>query len=223
MKISQLLDIKPGLTALIGGGGKTTLMYTLARELSETGAVIICTSTKIYEPDDIAVVTDNSVEEIKAALERHRVVCTGTRAGEGKLSAPAVGFDELKSLADYVIAEADGAHRLPIKAHADYEPVIPDGTDKTILVIGADCFGRPISDIAHRPELFADIAGVGISSVITPDIVSRVIKREGLGDCLYINKVGDGKTLQYARQLARLLDMPVYAGDLKKGEYLCLR
>lgn len=223
MKISQLLDIKPGVTALIGGGGKTTLMYTLARELSETGTVIICTSTKIYEPDDIPAITDNSVEEIKLALDRHRVICTGTRAGEGKLSAPAVGFDKLKNLTDYVIAEADGAHRLPIKAHADHEPVIPCCTEKTILVIGADCFGRPISDIAHRPELFANIASADTSSIITPDIVSRVIKREGLGDCLYINKVGDDQALQNARQLAGLLDMPVYAGDLKKGEYLCLR
>ena len=34
-KLCDLLDIRPGVTALIGGGGKTTLMYHLARELRE--------------------------------------------------------------------------------------------------------------------------------------------------------------------------------------------
>ena len=31
-KLCDLLDIRPGVTALIGGGGKTTLMYHLARD-----------------------------------------------------------------------------------------------------------------------------------------------------------------------------------------------
>ena len=51
MKISQLLKIQKGITALIGGGGKTTLMYRLAQELSEVGTVIVSTSTKIIEPE----------------------------------------------------------------------------------------------------------------------------------------------------------------------------
>ena len=103
------------------------------------------------EPVDEA---SESVAHLEHADERH---------GERRFGAG--GQAELVGVAGE--AEADGAHRLPIKAHADHEPVIPDGTDKTILVIGADCFGKPISDIAHRPELFADIAGVDKSSVIT--------------------------------------------------------
>ena len=33
MTLSQLLDIRPGVTAVIGGGGKTTLLRTLGEEL----------------------------------------------------------------------------------------------------------------------------------------------------------------------------------------------
>ena len=35
MELRELLEIGPGLTALIGGGGKTTLMYHLAAELRQ--------------------------------------------------------------------------------------------------------------------------------------------------------------------------------------------
>lgn len=222
MKISELLNIRPGMTALIGGGGKTTLMETLSRELFDKGRVIVCTSTKIMEPDNIPVITDTRRERIVDALKSSRVICVGTRIGNRKLSAPEIGFDVLKELADYVIVEADGAHRLPVKAHADHEPVIPDTTDQTVLVIGADCFGKPIHEICHRPELFAKRAEADIDSAVTPLAVEHVIISERLGDCLYINKVEDGEALTNAQRLAGALDMPVIAGSLKKEEYLCL-
>ena len=222
MNISDILKIKPGMTALIGGGGKTTLMYKLAEELSECGTVIVCTSTKIFEPENLPMLTDGSKEAIAAALQRHRVVCAGTKIENGKLAASSVGFQELKKLADYVIVEADGAHGLPLKAHAAYEPVIPNGTNKTVLVIGADAFGQPVSQICHRPDLFAQIAEVEAGSIVTPEIVKRMIEFEQLGDCLYINKAEDEQTKAYAQKLANLLDLPVIAGSLKREEYLCL-
>ena len=51
MELRELLEIGPGLTALIGGGGKTTLMYHLASELRQQGTVLVCTTTKIWGPD----------------------------------------------------------------------------------------------------------------------------------------------------------------------------
>jgi len=223
MRIAEILKIKPGITALIGAGGKTTLMYKLAEELSTAGSVIVCTSTKILEPEGLPVLTGESKDEIVSALQSRRVICTGTRIGNGKLSAPMIGFDELKTSADYVIVESDGAHRLPAKAHAAYEPVIPDGTDRTVLVLGADAFGQPVSEVCHRPELFASIAGAALQSTVTPEIIARVMIREGLGDRLYINKVEDARAAAYARQLAAMLDMPAAAGSLIREEYVCLR
>ena len=32
-EFAEALQVRPGLTAIIGGGGKTTLLYRLAREL----------------------------------------------------------------------------------------------------------------------------------------------------------------------------------------------
>ena len=223
MKISQLLGAGRGLTALIGGGGKTTLMYRLAEELSANGTVILCASTKIIEPTDVTVVTDSAPEIIAASLRARRVICAGTRVADGKLTAPKISFDELKTLADYVIVEADGAHTLPIKAHAPYEPVIPACADLTVLVIGADAFGQPIREICHRPELFARLSGVDVDSSVTPELAARVIDREGYGDVLYINKVETPAAMKNSELLAELVGMPVTAGSLFTEECLCLR
>ena len=43
MQIAPLLNIGRGVTALIGGGGKTTLLYTLTEELRKKGTVLLCT------------------------------------------------------------------------------------------------------------------------------------------------------------------------------------
>ena len=43
MNLSEALQIRPGVTAIIGGGGKTTLMERLAHELSGKARVIVCT------------------------------------------------------------------------------------------------------------------------------------------------------------------------------------
>ena len=42
MQIAPLLNIGRGVTALIGGGGKTTLLYTLTEELRKKGTVLLC-------------------------------------------------------------------------------------------------------------------------------------------------------------------------------------
>ena len=221
MQISSLIKIKRGVTALIGGGGKTTLMYTLAEELRTRGSVLLCTSTHILIPDHYPVIT--SKNDLQPAISKHGAVCMGTPAENGKLTAPSVSFNELVSFADYVLVEADGAKRLPLKAHAPYEPVIPDIAKCVVLVVGADGFGRPVSEVCHRAERWAELAGVSIDSPATPESEARVIISEGFGNCILINKVESAQTSAAAEELAKRLACPVVAGSLKKGVFTCLR
>lgn len=222
MQISSLLQIGRGITALVGGGGKTTLMYTLAEELKCRGKVIICTSTKIKQPAQYPILFNASGEDAAAALEKYDVLCVADKTGEDKLCAPQIPFEELAQLADFVIVEADGAKRLPLKAHAPHEPVIPEHTRRTVMVVGIDGIGKTVAETCHRPALYAELAGVDEDTLVTPEIAARVIRIEGYGDRIYINKVEDSDAYQKAEQLGKFFDCPVVAGSLHMGVYTCL-
>ena len=70
MQLRRMLGIQPGLTAIIGGGGKTTLLYALARELSQTARVIVCTTTHILPPEHLPCLTDGTETEIRRTLKK---------------------------------------------------------------------------------------------------------------------------------------------------------
>lgn len=161
MNLAELLSIRSGITAVIGGGGKTTLLRALGTELAADGArVLLCATTKLFPFADLPNLADPTETALAEALEARRLVCAGTPVpGTGKLTAPNIPVARLAALADYVLAEADGAAGRPLKAHAPHEPVIPPEANQTVLVIGASGFGRPIAEAAHRPALYARLAG----------------------------------------------------------------
>lgn len=222
MKLSELLEIKPGLTALIGGGGKTTLLYTLAEELRRDGSVLLCTSTHIRVPPQYPLMTGDG-DVLRSGLRRYGVVCAGTTAENSKLTAPPLPFSDLVSMGDYVLVEADGARGLPLKAHAPHEPVIPACAGNVILVVGADGFGKTVASVCHRPSRWAQLAGVDEQGIAMPAGEARVIRAEGYGNRLFINKVESDAAREAAWELASRLELPAAAGSLHRGEYQCLR
>ena len=76
MELASLLDIRPGVTAVIGGGGKTTLLRTLGGELAADGKhVLVCTTTKILPFPDLPCARTSA--ELEMLREKHRLVCAG--------------------------------------------------------------------------------------------------------------------------------------------------
>jgi len=219
MKIAGLLGIEPGITAIIGGGGKTTLMFALAGELKSYGGVVVCTSTRIWAPENLPVRTGREEAVLAETLRRTPVVCVGTDCGDGKLTAPACSYERLAALASYVIVEADGAKGRPMKAHAPGEPVIPDGALQTILVMGASGFGMAIRSAAHRPALYAKMADAGEDDLITPELAARVALAERLHDRIFVNQVESDAAHSAAKELQTLLSCPVLAGSLRRREF----
>ncbi len=217
--LTQLLDIRPGVTAVIGGGGKTTLLRTLGEELAEHHTVLLCTTTKIFPFPDLPCA--RTAAELDALRLSHRLLCAGTDVpGTGKLTAPDLSMAALAELFDYVLVEADGAARHPLKAHAPHEPVIPPEANQTICVVGASGFGRPIVQAVHRPERYALLAGVPETAAATPETEAAVLAAEGLHDRVYVNQVETPGALADARALAALLECPVLAGSLFRKEYV---
>lgn len=210
-EFSEALQVRPGLTAIIGGGGKTTLLYRLARELEGRGSVIVTTSTHIFKPTDLPfALTAGKVSGI---------LCVGMPCENGKLSAPQQSFRELTALADYVLVEADGSAGRPLKAHASHEPVIPREANQVICVVGASGLNRPAAVKVHRPERFMALSG---SDTAAPEAVAAVLNKEALHTRVLINQADSPERIAAARELARLLNCPVVVASLQKGELLCV-
>ena len=221
MDISALLAVEKGVTALIGGGGKTTLMYTLAEELRRRGTVIVTTSTHIQKPEQYPVLT--AADNVAAALAKHGAVCVAGETAEGKLCAPPLSFEVLAALADFVLVEADGSRRLPLKAHAPHEPVIPPNARRTVYVVGADGFGHPIRQVCHRPERYAALCGAAEDDIVTPALEAAVLHAEGYDTgWVYINKVETPSDWANAEALAALLPGKAVAGSLWERRYRIL-
>lgn len=220
MELAELLEIRPGVTAVTGGGGKTTLLRTLGEELAAGGArVLLCATTKIFPFDGLPNLMDPSEEALAEALEARRLVCAGVPApGTGKLTAPSIPMGRLMELADYVLAEADGAASRPLKAHAPHEPVIPPEANQVIYVAGASGFGRPISEAAHRPALYARLAGVPEDAPASPETEAVVLLAEGLPDRVLVNQAETVEARSRAAALAALLPCPVLVGSLMRKE-----
>lgn len=212
----RTLEICPGVTAVIGGGGKTTLLRTLGEELAEAGRrVLLCTTTKIFPFEGFPCVTERGEDALLAARAQSGLVCAGTLLDNGKLTVPAVPMTRLEALFDYVLVEADGSAHLPLKAHASHEPVIPAEASQTICVVGASGFGKPIREAAHRPERYAALAGAAATDIVTPKLAAAVLKAEKLHHRVLVNQAE--LAVSEAKELVILLDSPAVAGSLKLG------
>ncbi len=120
----RAFEIPRGVTALVGGGGKTTLMFRLAHELSTAHKVIVATTTHVMRPSCMPVLEEPQADDIRRALASHNAIFVGRVASEDKMTAAGIDAAPLATMADYVLIEADGAKGKPLKAPAFYEPVI---------------------------------------------------------------------------------------------------
>lgn len=237
--LASALKIEPGITAIIGSGGKSTLLRALGLELMRAGSrVLLCTTTHMFPV--AGVPWDGSSRRLDAVPWKpgalHAPGCTceacaglarGTICQAGvldpqtdKLSAPAEPLDQLAQRFDYVLAEADGSKRLPLKAHAAWEPVIPTGTANVIWVVGASGLGKPVDEVVHRPELFCERCGCKPTDIATPERVAQVLNAElqmlNLNNAhIMLNQVDTLSDPAMAGRFETALGRPVVATSLK--------
>jgi probable selenium-dependent hydroxylase accessory protein YqeC len=199
------------MVSAVGGGGKTSIIFRLARELFELEKrVLVTTTTKVYCPSekDTIILIGNKEELIKSI---------GKAAGKG---IPVLGKNILpdnkieglevevlnevyeKGLADYIMVEADGAKQKPVKVPAPYEPLIPGKTTVVLGVIGMDALGKTLTDqFFHRASAACEKLEHPYGGPIDEDLIVSIVKwEEGLfkgapaaaEKVLVLNKV-DGK------------------------------
>ena len=93
MELWELLGIRPGLTAVIGSGGKTSLLRVLAQELSHRGTVLVSTTTRILRPNWCPFAA--TAAELYASLAEVSPEAVITPAIAARVLAKEGGFDVL--------------------------------------------------------------------------------------------------------------------------------
>ncbi len=226
--ISALRFAAPGVIALTGGGGKTTLMFRLADELVSAGRRVVTTmTTKIFVSQMAhapACLRLHDEAELLARLPEvlseygHVLVAGGTIVEQEKVQGVAPEFvDRLagQPAVDAVIVEADGSRGRPFKAPAAHEPVIPAGATVVAPVVGMDVVGKPLTaDHVHRPEVVAALTGAALGDPVTPELIAAVLAHPAGGAkglpptgrlIPFLNKAEEEPSLAAARRIARLL------------------
>lgn len=178
------------VTAIIGGGGKSSLMAVLGEEYRlRRQTAVMTTTTHIRPPKENGYMGDNAAV-LSDLLATHRLMTVGTMGEEGKFG-PSPLLEQLPRLADHVIIEADGTKGLPLKVPNDQEPVIPVFADTVVAVAGLSALGRPLGEVCHRPELALLRFGFSPDRMVTPQLMSELLtsplaQRKDVGQRRYL-------------------------------------
>ena len=179
--------------AFVGGGGKTSLIFRLADELTEAGKkTVIVTTTHMAQEPDRPLAENGELWAVRRNLSRYGyTIAAVTERESGKLCGlPDELLRKLKRECDVMLIEADGSRRLPLKVPEAWEPVIPEFADTVVGVAGLDALGRPIRLTAHRPGLTAAFLEKKPEEAVVPeDIVriaaSKIGMKKNVGNRLY--------------------------------------
>ena len=172
--------------SIVGAGGKTKLLYLLGNHLQNTGfKVLLTTTTMVYYPDadenssNITFWGSHIIEQgIGQEFEQDKRKIKGFEKEEMECFVRSGQFNDF----DFVLIEADGAKRMPIKAPNENEPVVIDFSDIVIGVVGLDSLGKAINEEnTHRPAELTKIFNKNLGDIINEnDIKNLVLSEKGL-------------------------------------------
>ncbi|MDD2389702.1 MAG: selenium cofactor biosynthesis protein YqeC [Desulfobacterales bacterium] len=217
-----------GVITLVGAGGKTSLMFRLARELAEAGETVLSTTTtKIGKPEtdtSEAVIISSSVQTVLDEARKrlpdhlHLTAAWGCLGDQNKLtgfSGPEIDQIHKSGLFRWILVEGDGAARRSLKAPAPYEPVIPDCTRWLVTLVGLDAVGKALSDrTVFRSRLYAQITGLSQGDAVTEASIARaIVHDQGLmKGCpstavryVFFNKAEDAALHQSGQKISDIL------------------
>jgi len=198
-KVAGVLSESLGLKtreaiSLAGAGGKTTLMFRLAKELFLAGKkVVTTTTTKILEPasgETMSLFINLDEEKLKQFVHKHldeykHITIARERPGSGKLKG--VSSDLVNELwssnkIDYIIIETDGAAGRPVKAPREGEPVIPSSTTLVVAILGVDGVEREVNEEnIFQAKRVSKMTGIPMGKKMTDEAMAVLVThREGI-------------------------------------------
>ena len=101
----------------------------------------------------------------------------------------------LRQHADRIVVEADGAARRPMKYPAVWEPVIPQYTDRVLVIAGLTALDRPLREVCHRADLAIE-QGVLTDGPLTEEgLAALLLRGYSRYDPLYVLNQTDDEAL----------------------------
>lgn len=172
-------DGKKHTICLVGGGGKTTVMYELAASWAACGRkVMVLTSTHILQPADGSFAADAAAVHNLWQQRRYAVIGT-PELSTGKLTAPPQDlYEALQLQADVILCEADGSRHHPCKVPAAHEPVLLPDSDIVLAVAGMDALGNSLQQACQRPQPAAALLGCSAEKIIDAQMLASLLLSE---------------------------------------------
>ena len=171
------------MVVVVGAGGKTTLLRTLAADGRAAGLRVLVTGTTHTGPESVGpLILEAEAGDLAAAVRNAlaregAATVLGRRVREDKVQGLAPEqVERLRGLADLVLVEGDGARRRLLKTPAANEPVVPASATALVVVASLEALGRPLdATTVHRLELVLDAAGRPEGSAIDAFVVGRAL------------------------------------------------
>ncbi len=193
----------PQVISVVGGGGKTSFIYTLADELVENGKkTIITTTTHMRVP--VKGLSSN-INEILDSLNQYGCAIAGKNPfGKRMCGLEKELYYEMCKQADVVLVEADGAKRLPVKApDLSHEPVIPVNNTYTVAIAGMSAVGSSMEEVCFRLEQIKKIIKMeDFTRPLTEELLAKILVGGYQVDTYILNQVDSDEVLKKAEQVA---------------------
>lgn len=202
MELNKILEIKKGdMISIVGAGGKTTLMFSLANELKNKGKVLVTTTTKIYNPSeevDSLALGEEGYKFLKSINDNGIYAYGKYINDENKLIGADVEIlNGLTDSFDYILVESDGSKRKDLKAWNNNEPVLSGITSNTIGVLSLKTINMEINnENIHRLKEFTSLTNskegqkVNLDTLIEVIFNKKGLFKEAIGEkVLFLNKV----------------------------------
>ncbi|MBQ7801072.1 MAG: putative selenium-dependent hydroxylase accessory protein YqeC [Oscillospiraceae bacterium] len=202
------------IVSLVGGGGKSTLMYFMAKTCAGEGKkVLVTTTTHIFMPG--RELYASTAEEARALWAAGKFAVIGTPVPEvGKLKMPDRALlDQLLEEADVAFIEADGSKHCPIKVPRAGEPVFVPQSDLVIAVMGLSALGKPLHECCFGLAGAAELLDTAADHILTEADAAKILSsergsRKDIGDrkfCVVLNQCDDGPRRRSANEIAARL------------------
>ena len=235
--LAELLQLqKYHDVALVGAGGKTTLINRLTESLRKKKKILVSSTTTFIKPtetmfDFIDVAYSEDYDLSSYEKTGIYLIGRGKNLKDLVMGLEIPDIERISAHFDQTIIECDFSNGRPLKGFREFEPEIPETTDVTIGIVDIQALGLQVnSKNIHHLDRYIELTGASIGSLVTiQDLVkivenSKALFKNAKGKkVLYINKVEKAVDQALATTLLEALNVDnldlILEGSLVDNRY----